>query len=590
MPFAEFETDAANGNLPDFAFIEPCLTLGHADYHPACGRAMGHGVVVPSFDPPSSILGGEAFLSRIYNIYKGMQSSTGANVWNTTLLIGWDEPGGTYDHVPPPAVPPPDPSAPAGQHGFTFDRSGYRVPAIIVSPWVAEGEVFNEEYRHTSLIATLREQWNLGDPFTARDAAARTFSHVFTLDTPRDPKTWPDPDSAPGAQVHAGCPGPRNGRLRVGQGPARRAPRLRAPAQHQDRRAARRPRRRDPTGERDRGAAELDGDVLPQAGSRGPPMPRTTATTATARPRRRAHRHTTADERAAAGRAACAIRPALVAGCLGGGTGPGSRRSRRCSGRPRRGCPSSSRSATAGWSRRRSRSTGAAAAIMAADLADAPRTGLTVQLCGDAHLSNFGAFAAPDRRLVFSINDFDETLPGPFEWDLKRLVASFAVAGRQQGFSAQKRRAIVMAAAGAYRRAMRSFAGMSSLDVWYTRLDVDDIARRFGADAGAKQSRIRRDADKAESKDSLRAIGQAHPGRRRHARSSSTIHRSVAPRGARRTGGGGPLQGRPPTRWCGRTRRRSRTIAGSSSSATGSSTSPARSSAWAASGPGRGSC
>ena len=127
-----------------------------------------------------------------------------------------------------------------------------------------------------------------------------------------------------------------------------------------------------------------------------------------------------------------------------------------------------------------------------------------MQLCGDAHLSNFGAFAAPDRRLVFSLNDFDETLPGPFEWDVKRLVASFAVAGRQQGFSAQKRRSIVMAAAGAYRRAMRSFAGMSSLEVWYTRLDVDEIARRFGVDARAKQV-IRRDAAKATSKDSLRA-------------------------------------------------------------------------------------
>ena len=103
-----------------------------------------------------------------------MQSPTGSNVWNTTLLIGWDEPGGTYDHVPPPPVPPPDPAAPAGELGFTFDRSGYRVPAIIVSPWVAEGEVFNQEHRHTSLIATLREQWDLGDPFTGRDAAART--------------------------------------------------------------------------------------------------------------------------------------------------------------------------------------------------------------------------------------------------------------------------------------------------------------------------------------------------------------------------------------------------------------------------------
>jgi phospholipase C len=126
-----------------------------------------------------------------------MQSPTGSNVWNTTLLIGWDEPGGTYDHVPPGPVPPPDPAAPAGECGFTFDRSGYRVPAVIVSPWVAEGEVFNEEHRHTSLIATLREQWDLGDPFTGRDAAARTFSHVFTLDNPRDPDSWPIPEPRP---------------------------------------------------------------------------------------------------------------------------------------------------------------------------------------------------------------------------------------------------------------------------------------------------------------------------------------------------------------------------------------------------------
>jgi phospholipase C len=197
VPFSEFETDAAKGDLTDFSLIEPCLTLGHNDYHPAIRHALGHGIMIESFDPPSSILGGEAFLSRIYRAYKGMQSPTGSNIWNTTMLIGWDEPGGTYDHVPPPTVPPPDPSAPAGQHGFTFDRSGYRVPAIIVSPWVAEGEVFNEEHRHTSLIATLRQQWALGAPFTARDAAARTFSHAFTLDTPRDPDTWPDPDPRP---------------------------------------------------------------------------------------------------------------------------------------------------------------------------------------------------------------------------------------------------------------------------------------------------------------------------------------------------------------------------------------------------------
>jgi phospholipase C len=197
VPFSQFEADAANGELPDLSYIEPCLVLGHADYHPAFARVLGPDVLLPG-DPPSSVLGGEAYLARIYDAYKGMRSDdTGSNVWNTTLLVGWDEPGGTFDHVPPPAVPPPDPSAPPGQHGFTFDRSGYRVPAILVSPWVAEGDVFNGEHRHTSLIATLREQWELGDPFTARDAAARPFNDALTLDTPRDPTTWPTIEPRP---------------------------------------------------------------------------------------------------------------------------------------------------------------------------------------------------------------------------------------------------------------------------------------------------------------------------------------------------------------------------------------------------------
>src|SRR3954470_19099017 len=109
-----------------------------------------------------------------------------------------------------------------------------------------------------------------------------------------------------------------------------------------------------------------------------------------------------------------------------------------------------------------------AAYIMAADLADGTRTGLHTQLCGDAHLSNFGFFAAPDRRLVFSINDFDETLPGPFEWDVKRLAASFAVAGRDREFDAAARRSVVLATARAYREAMARFATMRNIDVWYT--------------------------------------------------------------------------------------------------------------------------
>ena len=192
VPFSEFERDAANGTLPDFSLIEPNLVAGHGDYHPALGRALIGGDVDIAIDPPSSILAGEDFLARIYGAIRSADSSEGSNAYNTTFLIGWDEPGGTYDHVPPGAVPPPDPSAPAGECDFTFDRSGYRVPAIIVSPWIDEGTVINDEYRHTSLLATLRKVWDLGDPFTDRDAAARTFDHLLSREAPRDPAGWPD--------------------------------------------------------------------------------------------------------------------------------------------------------------------------------------------------------------------------------------------------------------------------------------------------------------------------------------------------------------------------------------------------------------
>jgi len=148
-----------------------------------------------------------------------------------------------------------------------------------------------------------------------------------------------------------------------------------------------------------------------------------------------------------------------------------------------------------------------AAALMAADLADSPRTGLHVQLCGDAHLSNFGAFAAPDRRLIFGVNDFDESLPGPFEWDVKRLAASFAVAGRDLDLDAGERARVNLAVARSYREAMREFAGMRALDLWYVRLDIDDIAREWAAQASGKQrKRFDRNVAKARAKDSLRAL------------------------------------------------------------------------------------
>jgi uncharacterized protein (DUF2252 family) len=148
------------------------------------------------------------------------------------------------------------------------------------------------------------------------------------------------------------------------------------------------------------------------------------------------------------------------------------------------------------------------AGIMAADLGAAPRTDLIVQLCGDAHLSNFGIFAAPDRRLIFDINDFDETHPGPFEWDVKRLVASFAIGGRDLGFKQRDRRAAVAEAAGEYRREMRRLAGMRTLDVWYERLDVSAL-ERYRSQVESKAARNYDKAiAKAESKNSLRAFAK----------------------------------------------------------------------------------
>ncbi len=148
-----------------------------------------------------------------------------------------------------------------------------------------------------------------------------------------------------------------------------------------------------------------------------------------------------------------------------------------------------------------------AAYLMAADLAGSPRTGLHVQLCGDAHLSNFGGFAAPDRRLVFGVNDFDETLPGPFEWDLKRLVASFAVAGRDRGFDAKQRRGVNLMVTRAYREAMRDLASMRTMDLWYSRIDVDEIAEIARSQGSAKQiARLDKNLAKARAKDSLRAF------------------------------------------------------------------------------------
>jgi len=150
-----------------------------------------------------------------------------------------------------------------------------------------------------------------------------------------------------------------------------------------------------------------------------------------------------------------------------------------------------------------------AAYLMASDLAGSPRTGLTTQLCGDAHLSNFGSFAAPDRRLLFGLNDFDETLPGPFEWDLKRLATSFAVAGRDRGFGSGTRESINLAVTRAYRRTMLEMAQLGRLDLWYARLDVDEVGERLRALLKPREvKQFERTVAKARAKDRTKAFAK----------------------------------------------------------------------------------
>ena len=149
-----------------------------------------------------------------------------------------------------------------------------------------------------------------------------------------------------------------------------------------------------------------------------------------------------------------------------------------------------------------------AAAVMAADLAGSPVSGLRVQACGDAHASNFGIFATPERGMVFDVNDFDETLPGPWEWDLKRLVASLAIVARHRGVDDKRRAEIVSGAVRSYRAAMREFAGMAHLSIWYSRLDTETV-QRWRSEASRKQiTRTQALAAKAKAKDNLRAVAK----------------------------------------------------------------------------------
>src|SRR3954452_10911367 len=150
-----------------------------------------------------------------------------------------------------------------------------------------------------------------------------------------------------------------------------------------------------------------------------------------------------------------------------------------------------------------------AASVMAHDLAPTPHSGLQVQLCGDAHLANFGFFASPERSVVFDLNDFDETHRGPFEWDVKRLAASFEIAARDRGFTDTERRTAVLEVVKAYREAMREFAAMRNLDLWDARIDAREFEAKLRAEQRVKEARaLARGVEKAQTKDSLRALAR----------------------------------------------------------------------------------
>jgi phospholipase C len=209
----QFVQDAADGTLPAYSFIEPNLLYGHNDMHPAFD-ALFRGSPI---DPPSSLLGGEALLAKIYNAVRSAASGAGSNAWNTLLIVTFDEHGGTYDHVPPPVAPPPYPAAAPGRLNFGFDRSGVRVPAIGISAWIPDQTVVTGQYRNTSVIATLRQRWPLGAPLTARDAIAADIAPVLTLDTPRDPADWPDVSPRPVPPYTAQIPAPEAAMVGLGR-------------------------------------------------------------------------------------------------------------------------------------------------------------------------------------------------------------------------------------------------------------------------------------------------------------------------------------------------------------------------------------
>ncbi|HZY69436.1 MAG TPA: alkaline phosphatase family protein [Thermoplasmata archaeon] len=182
----DFYEDARNGQLPDYAFIEPNMFHPHTDMHPHSGARWAEELHLP---PPDTLIGGEELLANVYDHVRSATEESGSNWRNTALLVTFDEHGGIFDHVPPPAAVPPD-DAP-GEEGFRFDRLGLRVPSVLVSAWAREGSVVTETYRSTSMIRTLRDWWDLGPPLTRRDADAPSLLPVLSRAEPRPPEQWP---------------------------------------------------------------------------------------------------------------------------------------------------------------------------------------------------------------------------------------------------------------------------------------------------------------------------------------------------------------------------------------------------------------
>lgn len=189
----DFYEDARTGKLPDYAFIEPNMFVPHSDMHPPGAAILRELLHAP---PPEAMTRGEHLLARVYDAVRLSSSTNGSNSANTLLLVTFDEHGGTFDHVPPPGVPAPT-GLPREELGFKFDRSGLRVPTVAISAWVDPRTVVRQEFRHTSVIRTLRERWSLGPPLTERDATAPDIAPLLSRAAPRAPEEWPTVSAKP---------------------------------------------------------------------------------------------------------------------------------------------------------------------------------------------------------------------------------------------------------------------------------------------------------------------------------------------------------------------------------------------------------